>query len=947
MRNLIFALFLLVIMTTCVSKEKNDSINLSGVWNFKADPSNKGMAEKWFSTRLIDSINMPGSMTENGKGNEVNALTQWTGQIVDSSWYKLPQFDKYRKPGNIKIPFWLQPVKYYVGAAWYQKNVEIPDSWKGKYVQLFLERCHWETKVWIDSKEVGMRNSLGTPHIYELTKLFTPGKHTLTICVDNRVKDIDVGMNSHSISDHTQSNWNGMAGKLELQVTSPLFVSHVQLYPDLQKKMVKVKLTFINITGSPVKGKVNIVVETFQKGLGENLQTIEKEIIVDQVTKEVEIEYPMGSNPKTWDEFHPNLYRMKIRTTGVGDMGDLQTITFGMRDFKTKGTQFTINGRLLFLRGTLECAIFPKTGYPPTDTTSWMRIFRIARAHGLNHLRFHSWCPPEAAFDAADRSGFYLQVECSSWANSGASIGDGKPLDNYLYKESERMINTYGNHPSFCMMLYGNEPAGKNQIKWLSDFVSYWKIRDPRRLYSSGAGWPVIRESDFNSSSDPRIQAWGQGLNSIINAQAPRTDYDWRNKILMFDKPTVSHEIGQWCVYPDFKEIAQYKGVLKAKNFEIFKETLEQNHMGHLADSFLLASGKLQALCYKADIEAALRTPGFGGFQLLDLHDFPGQGSALVGVLNSFWEQKGYITPKEYNKFCNQVVPLVRLPKMVYTSAETITAQVEIANFGEAKLKDLIPTWKINSSDGKIWAEGKLPKTTIPIGNAIKIGEITQSASKITQAQKLTLTITIGSFENSWDIWVYPSSLPKDNGQVLVTQILDARALEKLKMGGNVLLTIKKGGIKPNKGGSVQVGFSSIFWNTAWTNGQPPHTLGILCNPKHPALADFPTEYYSNWQWWDAMSHSNAILLSDFSPDLIPIVRIIDDWFTNRPLALIFEARVGKGKIIVAGVDLITDSKKRPEARQLLFSLKKYMVDKFFIPTTAIEVEKLKGLFNN
>ena len=182
---------------------------------------------------------------------------------------------------------------------------------------------------------------------------------------------------------------------------------------------------------------------------------------------------------------------------------------------------------LLFLRGTLECAIFPKTGYPPTDTASWMRIFRIARAHGLNHMRFHSWCPPEAAFIAADHTGFYLHVECSSWANSGASIGDGKPLDKFLYDESERMIQAYGNHPSFCMMLYGNEPAGANQEKWLTEFVTYWKNKDPRRLYSSGAGWPQLAVTNFNSTPDPRIQGWGEGLKSIINAQPPRTDFDW------------------------------------------------------------------------------------------------------------------------------------------------------------------------------------------------------------------------------------------------------------------------------------------------------------------------------------------------------------------------------------------------------------------------------------
>ena len=178
---------------------------------------------------------------------------------------------------------------------------------------------------------------------------------------------------------------------------------------------------------------------------------------------DIEIVYPMGNNPLLWDEFHPNLYSLAI-SINKGVNKDEHVTTFGMRNFSAKNTQFMINGRLTFLRGTLECAIFPKTGFPPTDIKEWLRIFKICRSYGLNHVRFHSWCPPEAAFDAADQTGFYLQIECSSWANQGATIGDGTPLDKYIYDESERIVKAYGNHPSFCMMVYGNEPAGKSMV---------------------------------------------------------------------------------------------------------------------------------------------------------------------------------------------------------------------------------------------------------------------------------------------------------------------------------------------------------------------------------------------------------------------------------------------------------------------------------------------------
>lgn len=943
----VLSLFLLIFSMTvsCTTHGNKAIINLSGEWSFQTDPESKGISEKWYTGTLTETVMLPGSMTENGKGDDISVNTPWTGYIVDSAWFFSPGMEKYRQPGNVKVPFWLQPEKYYKGLAWYQKTVKVPAAWKERNIQLFLERCHWETRVWVDDQEAGMQNSLGTPHVYDLTRWLTPGTHTLTISVDNRVKDVDVGMNSHSISDHTQGNWNGITGRMELQSRSPVFIAGASLFPDLKNKQVKIRLTVQNTTGSESNISIAITGKA-ERGENNSIGGLKLDHHTVQGTNEIDINCPLGDDPLLWDEFEPGLYRMRIEISGADGLSDAREEIFGMRELGIRGTQFTINNRPLFLRGTLECAIFPETGYPPTDTAAWMRIFRIARAHGLNHMRFHSWCPPEAAFTAADYAGFYLHVECSSWANQGSAIGDGKPIDQYIYDESERMVNAYGNHPSFCMMLYGNEPAGDKLNEWLTGFVTHWKNKDNRRLYSSGAGWPDLPVTDFNSTAYPRIQGWEEGLGSIINAQPPRSDYDWTDRIAGTGKPTVSHEIGQWCVYPDFKEIIQYTGVLKARNFEIFRESLREQGMENLADSFLLASGKLQTLCYKADIEAALRTPGFAGFQLLDLHDFPGQGTALVGILNPFWNSKGYVTPEEYSRFCNATVPLVRLPKMVFLSDETLRAEAGIAHFGAHELTAIKPVWKITDTRGRIRFTGELAATTVPVGNGTRLGEIIQPFNGIKNPEKLTLTLQVSGFENSWDIWVYPAKLPETDASVLVTRELDARALEVLKQGGKVLLTPVKGSVKPQQGGDIAIGFSSIFWNTAWTGKQAPHTLGILCNPNHPSLAAFPTEYHSNWQWWDAMSHANAVVISDLPPNLQPIVRIIDDWFSNRPLALIFEANTGKGKIIVCGIDLLTDINSRPEARQLLFSLKSYMASDRFNPPCLVDVENIRKLFN-
>ena len=536
-------------------------------------------------------------------------------------------------------------------------------------------------------------------------------------------------------------------------------------------------------------------------------------------------------------------------------------------------------------------------------------------------------------------------MECGAWT----TVGTGGYIDRWFYAESERIVREYGNHPSFCIMLYGNEPNGRNQVAWLSDFVSYWKIQDPRRVYSGGAGWPDIDAADFRSTPDPRIQAWGAELKSIINAHEPHTSYDWRDIIRREPRtPVVSHEIGQWCVYPNFNEMHKYTGILKPKNFEIFSETLSDNQIGYMAQPFLMASGALQLLCYKADVEAALRTPGFAGFQLLDLHDFPGQGTALVGVLDALWDEKPYVSGEAYRSFCNTVVPLARMEKMVYTNVDTFRADIEIAQFGPSPLDNADVEWKIYGEDAAmgIVASGSR-RAALPVDNCISIASLDIPLSAVKPPAKLTLEVNIANspYANSWNIWVYSltDNMPSGNSNVYVTSDI-SQAIIGAEAGLDVLYCLPQSALKPDRGGDISVGFSTIFWNTAWTRNQAPHTLGLVCEPAHPALADFPNDGHSDYQWWEITKGCAPILLDNFPATLRPIVWIIDDWFTNRRLGMIVEGKFSKGRIIICGADLVNDLDKRHSARQLRHSLESYMTSGKFNPSEEVSVELLKDL---
>jgi len=938
-----FSWFFLLLAGCNVSQnEIREKISLAGEWEFRIDSLDQGIENKWFNDKAIETVKLPGSMAENGKGDEVTVKTDWTGEIVDRSYFNDKKYEKYRQPGNIKIPFWLKPVKYYKGVAWYQKEVDIPVGWNGKRIVICLERPHWESTVYINGKSAGGGNSLAVAHQYDITDLLVPGKNKISIRIDNRVV-VPVGINSHSITDHTQSDWNGIVGEISLNATSKVYISSINVYPDIARKKAKIIVMLINKSGLPFNGELLIQGESFNTVKPEELKRVT--VVVKDNLNDLQLvtDYDMGDNVQFWNEFSPALYKLKVNLKGLkGEVIDTLSENFGMREFKTRGTRFEVNGQQTFLRGTLECCIFPLTGYPPTDLKSWTKVLQTMKEYGLNTVRFHSWCPPEAAFDAADRLGMYFQIECSSWANSGTTIGDGGIIDEYIYKEGDKILNTYGNHPSFCMLAYGNEPAGKNQNEYLGKLISYWKAKDNRRVYTSGSGWPVIPENDYNLTAEPRIQRWGEGLKSIINGKAPQTMFDYRDIISGYTIPTVSHEIGQWCVYPDFKEIPKYTGVLKPTNLEIFRESLTENNMGDQAEAFLMASGKLQALCYKADIEAALRTPGFAGFHLLQLHDFPGQGTALVGVLNPFFESKGYITAEEFRMFCNVTVPLARMQKLVYNNNEAFKATVEIAHFGKKPIdKAEIICQVINEKGDSIHKE-IFTKDKIEIGNCTNIGLYQMDLSDMMKAQKLTLEVRLAntSYKNHWDFWVYPAKQVAEKANVFITEKLDRNAESELNKGGSVLL-LNFGKIGKEKGAGVAIGLSTVFWNTAWTNNQPPHTLGILCDPKHPVFKDFPTEAHSNWQWWDPVSHSQAMILDSFSAKLKPLIQPIDTWFENRRLALLFESKTGGGKLVVCSIDLKNITDDRPVSKQLLLSILNYMNSKSFNPQVGVDINKI------
>ena len=921
-------------------------LSLAGTWRFQLDARNEGKDARWFGRALADSIKLPGTTDEAHKGD--------------------PNPKREIKHFTRVYPF--------NGAAWYQRDIDIPVSWNGKRITLELERTK-TTIVWLDDREVGSQNSLTAPHVYDLGHV-TPGRHILTLRVSNQEKP-PVG-DPHQLSDHTQTDWNGIVGRIALKATASVWLDDVQIAPDLAQKQARVRVVF-GPGNVPVEGAIRVSAKSWNSATVHESAPAVIPVKLDN-DDVMAFTYDIGPGMQTWDEFSPALYQLTLDFTGQAGgkrVADHRVLNFGMREFKTRGTQFVVNGRPTFLRGKHDACVFPLTGYAPMSVEEWVLVLKIAKSYGINTYRCHTWCPPDAAFAAADIVGIYIQPELPNWGPIGAPAErDAKDVElksdsesikertKYLIAEGHRILNQFGNHPSFVMLALGNENNGSREV--MGSMVADFRVYDrARRLLAQGSNnrlnFPTLAPGDdfwttvltggdykagvFQPNTKGKLVRGSTPVHTTghINNDPPSTRHDYCEGIAGIPVPVIGHEIGQFQVFPDFKEIPKFTGVVQARSFEVFRERLDQAGMLDQADDFVRASGALAVRCYREDIEAALRTPGFGGFHLLDLQDFPGQGTALVGILDSFMDSKGLITPEAWREFCSETVPLLRFDRYTWTTDQTFEAEAQVANYGPSSFTGIRPQWILSDAAGKPLARGTLPATDIPAGKVSSTGRIVIPLQNVPAPQKLTLEFTLPGtrYRNHYPLWVYPSKLaPVVPPAVSVVRKLDESARAALAAGGRVVLLPEAAALKQSLDGA----FITDFWcYPMFKKYNPPGTLGILIDPKHPVFANFPTDFHGDWQWWRLTKNGRPMILDALPKSFRPLVQVIDNFERNHRLGLLWEAQIGSGKLLVCSSDIL-GQQDQPEVRQFYQSLLDYAASPAFQPKTLIPFGELEDI---
>lgn len=962
------------------------SVDLAGIWSFAMDASKKGIENKQFLTLPDDTISLPGTISQAKKGTPS---------------------DK-RETGSLTDPYLFE------GYAWYSKEITLEDNDLDKVIYLHLERTRM-TKVWIDDQFVGEADSLNTPHNYDLTGLITGKQFRLTILVSNVDYPTTGG---HLTSPDTQTNWNGIIGEIALHIYEPVYLADIQTFPDIDTKSVRMHITIANRTDTekPLSLSASAFLTDIQGDTGSNVPMANYSVVAPVGENSVDIIYPLGDDASLWSEYNPVTYRLEL---SIENSGEKINTHFGLRRFSTTETEFLINGTPTFLRGKHDGLIFPMTGAVPTTVSEWIRVMSISKSYGINHYRFHTCCPPEAAFTAADYLGIYMEPQLPFWGTLTAP-GDenhNEKEQQYLIEEGRRMMKAFGNHASFCMMSLGNELWGSKER--MAEIIRSYKAADDRHLYTQGSNnfqhTPVLLpEDDFFVGvrfSKNRLIRGSYGMCDAplghIQWEEPSTTHNYDEEIypthtessntdgteeieiqygtgvkkvkaakgegiLLPHIPVVSHEIGQFAVYPNFREIDKYTGVLKARNFEIFRERLEEKGMLDQADDFFYTSGKLSVQCYKEELEAAARTKRLAGYQILDIQDFSGQGTALVGILDAFMDNKGHVTPEEWAGYCSDGILLAQFDSYIHTNGEAFSCAMAIRYYNPEPLIGQKLHWELYNAASDALNTGAdkdiLAGTAVATGDvnipdhafgltALETVEIPIPKGKDAAVYTLILSVPGTSMKNSYELYSYPegksslnpnivSNLCQNGVHLFLTQNFD-EAEQLLKQGKRVLYL-------PNEvKESIEGFYCTDFWCypmfrdiCEWMKKPVAvGTMGLCIQKEHPALKSFPTHQYSTPQWYQLVSHADCAILDDVTEKSYrPIVQMVDNFERNHKLGILFEGKAYEGSLMIC-TSRLSEISSRPEVRQFTASLLDYMTSEAFAPADELDMNQLRKIF--
>jgi hypothetical protein len=896
-------------------------ISLAGQWNFRLDPGDLGVKERWFDDLgiLTDKIEVPGSWQGQGLG----------GDAKDTIWAFGFQTRVFRAT--------------YLGTGWYGKHFPVPAAWKGSRICVNFGGVHPSAEVWLNGVRLGQNGLPFVPFGFDVTDLVrfdAPNWLTVRVHEQNRIL---------GLAYNWQGNWSGLYRSVELTATGGSFIKELRVHPDVDRQALRVK---VRIGGVARSGKP-LVLRLSAQAIGDSGGPRCCDVLVNSDVVEHSLDVP---SPRLWSPEKPQLYRVDAVLSNGQATSDALSERVGFVKLATKGTHILINGAPYYMRGSGDFLSNPETGCPDTDRQRWHKKLNALREYGYNYVRCQSYVYTPEYLDAADEVGLLVQSEMGmlgGWDGSGRwnTPNWPQPTPEYrdaLGKQWSLVVTRDANHPSANIYCMSNELGVGTQYPEIA-----WQCYRETKMIKPGAfviwtdgGWNKDLPGDFVNGDLPGTLPTG---NFFVNTDCP--------------KPVIQHEYRWWSSFPDVRIMHKYSGAVRPYAAEIAQEAAARRGLSHILPAAAANSQRLQFVEAKTKMEMCRRdNPRLAGichFNAMDINPSP------QGIIDEFYERKFADGPAWLQTNGDTVVlSSLGVGDRVMAAGDVLRCDLFVSDYSHPPLRTPSVRWEVVAGQQTV-GNGKISYTHDPY-TTCKIGHLSLTMPDISKPAAAMLKVTLRegnrAFTNQWNLWLFPKDAPlpssvriygarqhtwlkelrgvpnisraqliAERGNVVLSEQMDNALAEFVRSGGRVILAAGKGLVRPHP---PLFGYVKYFF-TPPANYQP-YDQGqngtIILD--HPALGDFPHEGFADLQFFRLMEESPPLDLDALGlAKSDPVIRVIHRYPVFHPLAYLMECSVGKGGLVLCAMEL---NPSWPESRYLLAQLCTRAENKDFRPAAQL-----------
>lgn len=723
--------------------------------------------------------------------------------------------------------------------------------------------------VWLNGTFLGCHRGYSTPFAFPIPEGVLGEENTVIMAVSNLgltgFEDQEVsGLTNRASCQYT----GGITGDVELRCYSgPLRDASVETSPDCSRVTVHVERT----------GEVSF-----------RWQVLDGETLLREGVASGDFSFDT-QGLSLWSPENPKRYTLRL-CCGEAVLERL----IGIRRLTVDGTGLRLNGLPYYLRGVCEHCYYPLTVHPDPDPAYYRHVVRIFKELGFNFIRFHTHVPTEGYMEAADELGMLIQVESPNYTGP---------------EEYGQIVRFCRRHPSVVIFCCGNElEMDEPFIDHLTECaglvhgqtdalfspmsalrgVEYFWSRDKKdeNVVTEPFRRHPVRQETLNTFCD-LYNSYTLGRNSYSSLTADNALVDsWS---VLYGKPRLSHEIGIQGTYTDLSLARRYAGthVGRTEMFSSLEEALREKGLLHKAPLFFANSCQWQRRLRKHCFEEVRRCETLAGYDFLGPIDTHWHTFGYdVGMMNEFYEMKPGESVREVGMYNSPTVLLSSLgTDRVFQAGKPFRTMVSVSHFGDGNLEDACLTLRL-TLDGKLLTR---KQCTVRAENG-KVTPLLELCCQLPQVtvpgeMKLQAMLECGDLwaENEWELYLFPEArwepdeLPPDGDTLLAA----------LREGRDVLLW------NPGPLASLPTSFQISL------AGRTEGNLATVI-ADHPALEGLPHAGFCGWQFRRMLEGGNAVVFADGVP-FDPIIEIASSHKNPIRQAMLFECRVGKGRLLVSG----------------------------------------------